>query len=266
MRIITVGNEKGGVGKTTMAVTMASGLAILGHRVLLIDSDAQGNAALAFGMEREPGFHDLLVNGARWIDVLRSVPYLAWSEPGMHDDGNGSLYLLPSDRTTRDVSNKINDPFIVLRKLAEVVDKFDFVIIDTSPTPSLLHSTIYAATQDYIYVTLPEMWSISGLVDTVSRLDDFNPYRESKGLPPIRLTTILPVRVRTRTIEHDANLDEIRQHFGADIVGPPIRDLIAWSESASRCKTIFAYEPEGQAAADAWAVIETIQGKLYARK
>lgn len=265
MRIITVGNEKGGVGKTTMAVTMASGLAILGHRVLLIDSDAQGNAALAFGMEREPGFYDLLVRRARWVDVLRTVPYRAWAEPDMTDDGKGALYILPSNHETRAVAESISDGFLILRRLVEIADKFDFVVIDTSPTPSLLHSAIYAATQDYVYVTLPEMWSLAGLADTIARVQEYNPFRESKGLPPIRLAGILPTRVRTRTIEHESNLDEIRMHFGVELVGPPMRDLIAWSESASRRKSIFAYAPESEAAADAWAAIETIQGKLYAK-
>lgn len=266
MRIITVGNEKGGVGKTTMAATFGSALAILGKRVLLLDSDAQGNLALAFGMEREPCFYDLLVRKARWADVLRTVPYRSWAEPGMEDDGKGALYMIPSNHETRAVADSISDGFLVLRRLAEVADKFDFVVIDTSPTPSLLHSAIYAATQDYVYVTLPEMWSLAGLADTITRVQEYNPFRESKGLPPIRLAAIIPTRVRTRTIEHDENIAEIRNHFGEEMVAPPMRDLIAWSESASRRKSIFAYAPDSEAAADAWAAVEKVQGVLYASK
>lgn len=254
MRIITIGNEKGGVGKTTMAATFGSALAILGKRVLLLDSDAQGNLALAFGMEREPCFYDLLVRKARW------------AEPGMTDDGKGALYMIPSNHETRAVADSISDGFLVLRRMAEVADKFDFVVIDTSPTPSLLHSAIYAATQDYVYVTLPEMWSLAGLADTITRVQEYNPFRESKGLPPIRLAAIIPTRVRTRTIEHDENIAEIRNHFGEDLVAPPMRDLIAWSESASRRKSIFAYAPDSEAAADAWAAVEKVQGVLYASK
>jgi chromosome partitioning protein len=264
-RVITFGNHKGGVGKTTMTVTVGAGLAILGKRVLIIDTDAQGNAALAFGMEREYGLYDLLVRKAPWVDVLRNVPYTAWAEPGGVDDGKGKLMLLPSNHETRHIPGTISDPFALLRRVAEISPHFDFILVDTAPTPSMLHSAVYAATQDFVYVTLPEMWSLSGLADTLEIVKEYNPFRESKKMPPIRLAAIQPVRVRLRTIEHEENIAEIRHHFGTDVVAPPMRDLIAWSESASRRKSIFAYAPDSEAAADAWAAIENIQGVLYAK-
>ena len=70
MKIVTLLNEKGGVGKTTLATHLAAGLAIRGKRVILVDADPQGHATIAFGLSKEPGFYDLIVRNAPFQKVL----------------------------------------------------------------------------------------------------------------------------------------------------------------------------------------------------
>ena len=78
MKTITILNEKGGVGKTTLAITVAAGLAARGHRVLLLDSDAQGHATISLRLRKYPGLYDLMV---RWDDLLEQ-----------HDGHRGAVF------------------------------------------------------------------------------------------------------------------------------------------------------------------------------
>ena len=71
MKTITLLNEKGGVGKTTLAIHIAAGLAIRGKRVVLVDADAQANSTSQLQIAEAPGIHDLLVREAEWNDVLK---------------------------------------------------------------------------------------------------------------------------------------------------------------------------------------------------
>jgi chromosome partitioning protein len=74
LKAITLLNEKGGVGKTTLATHFAAGLTLRDLRVLLIDTDPQAHATTTFGLKKEPALHDLLVREAEFTDVLRAVP------------------------------------------------------------------------------------------------------------------------------------------------------------------------------------------------
>src|SRR5690242_15083890 len=98
MKIITLLNEKGGVGKTTLAVHIAAGLAARGERVVLVDADAQGHATVMLGMSNEPALHDLLVREASFKDTLRFVAPEVYAPYG---ESKGQLFLLPGDTETR---------------------------------------------------------------------------------------------------------------------------------------------------------------------
>src|SRR5690606_21336469 len=95
-RTIAVTNEKGGVGKSTMAAHIAAGLSLRGRTVLLIDTDPQGHLARLFGMDAEDGLYRLIVEKAGWGDVVREVPEAAYRPASLADrQAGGGLYLLP---------------------------------------------------------------------------------------------------------------------------------------------------------------------------
>lgn len=259
MKSITFLNEKGGVGKTTTCVTVGAGLAQRGARVLIIDADAQGHIAAMFGMEQRPAFYDWLVRSGAWAEVVDDVPMGQWIIPGEHPhDLRACLRIIASNHETRNVAGAIGEVFAVLRRLEEIRHEYDYVLIDTSPTPSLLHPLIYAATSHFVFVTLAESLSLSGLAATVARVREFDIFREKYGLPPAQLVGIQPCRMR-RVIEHEDNLVDARHHFGHDAVLPPVRERIVWAEAARNGKSIFAFAPDTEAADEAWEVVDEVQ-------
>lgn len=261
MRVITFGNDKGGVGKTTVTTTAAAGLAMRGYRVVVIDTDAQGNVASAFGMKKTAGFYDLVVRDAAWKDVLKPVGPERFAQPYMsRQDVKGQLFVCASNYETRGIPGQITDGFVLLKKILQLRGaNVDFVLIDTMPTPSLIHSLVYAATGEYVYVTICEQWALDGMAESIHRLKEFDPLRVSKGLPEVQILGIQPTQFKRRTIEHDESLKDLETAMPG-LVMPPINDRVAWAEAARARCSIFNNAPESDAALEAWELVDRIEG------
>lgn len=256
MKTITFLNEKGGVGKTTLSITMAAGLAIKGANVLLIDTDAQGHVSVALGMPEEAGLYDLMIRNAPFAKVLREVAPERYAPEGKTD---GRLVVLPSNEETRNIANSMGDGFKLANRLAQLQNIFDYIIIDTSPTPSLLHSTIYAATDWAIHPTKLETLSFNGLKKSMEHLEGLSQYFSMKGFrDPIRTIGIVPNIVEMNTLEHADNFRELRQHF-PDLVWRPIVKSTIWRETVTAAKSIFAYVPGSQVAETAWKFCQQLE-------
>lgn len=250
MKTFTVLNEKGGTGKTTVAITAAAGLASRGKEVLVVDADEQGHATLALGERKYPGLYDLLVRDAPYRDVLRAV------DPSRYGgDGRSRLYLIGSNVETRSIANLISDAFLMKTRLAELADVFDYCIIDTSPTPSLLHGAIYLATDHILYPTELEFLSFDGLAESLKRLQASQRLHNSG----IEIAGIVPNKFRSTTLEHRENLAELKAQFGA-LVWDPIPQSIVWAETARYAMPIFVHAPGHDAALAAWEIIDRIEG------
>jgi chromosome partitioning protein len=156
MKTVSLINEKGGVGKTTLAIHIAAGLAIRGSRVVLADADAQGHATVSMGLKKSPGLYDLLVRGTAFREVLVPVNPERFGVPG--SPCKGQLYVVPSNVETRSIPIQISDAFAVVDRFRELENLVDVVVFDTSPTPSLLHGSIYLATDAIIYPTKCDSW------------------------------------------------------------------------------------------------------------
>lgn len=253
MKIITLSNEKGGVGKTTISIHLAAGLAVSGKRVLLIDADAQANATTALGLAEEPGFYDLLVRGANWTESLRIVTPEIYEPPDVK--ARGLLAVLPGNSETQLIAQKIDDAYALDNRLKELEGNLDFVVIDTSPTPSLLHGAIYLATDAILYPTLCETFSLQGLMKTMSRREALANNRLKATGRTIRTLGIIPTMYRFKTIEHSENLVALREQFGDETVWEPIPLSIIWSEAATLRRTVFNVAPQSQAAANTWQFV-----------
>lgn len=253
MKVIALANEKGGVGKTTLAVHLAAGLAILGQRVLLVDADGQGHATFALGLKNEPGFYDLLVRDAKWTEVLRVVQPEAYEPPDQK--AKGVLAALPGNVETGLIAQRIDNAFAIHERLEELTNDLDMVIFDTSPTPSLLHGAIYLATDGIIYPTLCETYSLQGLLSTLRNRETFEKQRRNAIGRPIRMVGIVPTMYRPKTVEHSENFNQLRQRFGT-LVWEPMPMRITWSEAAALRRPVFAVFPDSAAAREAWAVVK----------
>src|SRR5687767_11195126 len=101
MKVIGILNEKGGVGKTTLSVTLGCGLAAIGKRVMIVDTGEQGHGAVALGLAKAPGFFELMQRNARWKDVIVPIPPEKFLPPGKATMTGGTLMIVPSNIETR---------------------------------------------------------------------------------------------------------------------------------------------------------------------
>lgn len=260
MHTITFLNEKGGVGKTTLATTVAAGLAIRGKRVLLIDADPQGHSTVALGVKKSGGLYKLIVHETSWDDLL--VPPLNRHWAGEYTEGLGELYLLPGNIETQAIP-AVCDPTLTLKeRLAELDGWADVVIIDTPPTPSALQAMVYIATTHLIYPSQTQHLALDGLAESVGRIHKLNATRSSFGHAKVQLLGVAPTMYEERTTAHQHGLKLITEHFGKDYVLPVVSKSTIWRDREFSLQSIFAYAPEHNAAYEAWSLIDAITRKM----
>ncbi len=259
MHVLSLVNEKGGVGKTTLATHIAAGLAIRGQRVLIIDGDPQGHVASSYGLPKEAGLYNLLVRGADFEDVTREIPAERYQAGGRTI--KGALWMLPSNVETRVISELLEDVFVLRDRLSEVEDDIDVVVIDTPPTPSLFHSVVYFASDSLIYPTECESLSLDAIAASIEHKEANNVRREREGLRPMAVMGIQPTMYRANTNAHDHGLAQLQKRFEG-LMWPAITQRTVWVERAWAQKMIFAYAPESGATTETWALIDRVEAKL----
>jgi chromosome partitioning protein len=265
-------NEKGGVGKTTATVTIAAGLAISGYRVLVIDADSQGNATQAFGIKPYPGYYDLVQREADFSEVVRVVAPERITLPDEASSLQGSLLLIGSNVETRHVSNGegSENPGLLKDRLEELSEGnvVDFVLIDTSPSPSMMHSLIYLAADAILYPTRLESWAVGGLHRSVRNASNYAPFRAGLGMPPLVNLGIVPTMTKLRTTEHVDNLKQLGERFGPEAIWRDVPDRIIWAEAAAAQRSIFSYAmgvpSAAEALKDAWRLVNKFVQKVQA--
>lgn len=258
MHVITLLNEKGGVGKTTSAVHIAAGLAIQGQKVLLIDSDPQGHATTRLGMKEFPGLYELLVRDAQWNQVLFSVNPERWA--GQHPiKGSGQIAVLPSNIETRLIPMALGDDIALFKeRMDDLGNAFDTVVIDTPPTPSLLHTMIYLATDMIVYPVQCQLLALDGLGKSLKHIEKMNQSRESLGVSSAVFGGVLPTMFDGRTGAHQGGMEKLEKAFGGSVL-PALRNLTAWREAEFAKRTIFSHAPGSPAEADMWSVIDHLK-------
>lgn len=256
MKVITLLNEKGGVGKTSLSTHVAAGLAIRGAKVLLIDADAQANATSALRLPEADGMYRLLVKpNVKWRDVLVAPAAANWSGDYRPD---GKLMVLPSNIETRVIPMVMDDMMRLRLRLQELRGYFDVAVIDTSPTPSLLHAMIYLASDLMVYPSQAELLSLIGIGKTLTHMKNVDVQRNNIGLESIRLAGVVPTMFRRNTVAHKHGLDELKNQFG-DAVTSPVAERITWSEASYAQQMLYAYAPGSDAETDAWCVVDRVQ-------
>lgn len=242
MPTIAIVNSKGGVGKTTSAVTLAAGLAAMGRRVVLVDTDPQGNIAKWFGMPEESGIYDLLIKERPIDELLRLVPPAQWW-PG---ETSGVLAVLPGNirTTTAGVALALNgSPADMLKRgLEPLASAVDYVILDTAPTVTELMANIFAAADFAIIPTETRVLSVNGVIKTMDRIEAV------LDQVKLRVIGIQPTKYVQRQVECQENLKTLIGLY-SDLVWPPVAERAAWSEAPSFGKSIFAYAPANHKAA-----------------
>jgi chromosome partitioning protein len=254
MKTLTLLNEKGGVGKTTLSVHIAAGLARRGQRVLLIDTDAQANATHQMKLEEDGTLYQLLVKEAEWRNVLRAPIESNWSDKS----AEGTLWMVTSNLETRAIPMLIDDVTLLRERLLELEEHVDVVIIDTSPTPSLLHSMIYTASDYMIYPTQAEILSMVGLGKSVLHMQRSKETRKAFGLEPTHLLGVQPTMFQPKTAAHQQGLGKIREQFGASM-WKPLAQRTIWREASFARQTIFSYASNNPATKEIEEVVDRVE-------
>lgn len=231
--IIAVVAAKGGVGKTTTAVTLAGALARWGHRVLLVDMDGQASASLSVGLERSelaPSSADVLLRGLPAREAIRPTRTAnLWVIPGSADLLSADLELAPlRSRESRLAS-----------ALDEVKDPFGFVFVDCPPGLGILARNALYAADSYVVPAVPQYLAVEGLANLVLAAERFG-LRSDRRLP---LLGILPTMVDYRTRAATENMERIRERFGRRVFAVEIRVNTRLAEAPEAGRTIFEHDP-----------------------
>jgi chromosome partitioning protein len=239
-RVIAISNLKGGIGKTTTVVNLGAGLALKGARVLLVDTDAQGNLSMALGVKPRRTVYEVLVDGAAATDCLTPA--------------RPNLDLLAADHAllgaTSEITRRPDWPRALERGLRPLVNRYDFVLVDSGGSLTPLNINAIMAAGDIIAPTTVEPFSIKGLELLFSQVSQVK--GSTRG---IRM--IVPTMYDPRVRQSGALLAELHERYGA-LVAPPVRVNVRLSESPALGKTIYEYDPRSRGAADYAQVVEYV--------
>lgn len=263
MKVITFLNEKGGVGKTTLASILAAGLALDNQRVLVIDADGQADATNAMGLDEQPHFYDFVMRPALPIfnkdmpeaSLIRRVPPDTCPAALYVVSGNYETYGIASSSHTKDLAQAL------VKRLAAVRDVFDVVIVDTQPSPTPLHEAVLMMSDFVIVPTQVENFSTKNLATTVLHIDDARERMMTAGVDKARLLGIVPNMVRERTILHQEFLDGLIEDYGDLVMSPvPLRTNIATAQAIGTFTMHDA--PKLETNKSLWAYIDEIVERL----
>lgn len=260
---IAVTNRKGGVGKSTISLHLAAGLAILGYRVALVDTDSQGHSSLSLNLPQTDGLYRALVKGEDIRDVIVPVPESAYSTEDK--PARGGLFVLPAEDRTSQIASEIkDDPFTFLAFLDEMKRdlKLQIVVIDTSPTIKDLDAQVFLATDAYLYVTETEMLSLHGVEKAIKQNMRVAQNRVQHLNRQTRILGVLPNKVR-KTDSHAYHMEKMEGMFG-DRLMRPIALRTMWSEASLMQQPLYTYAPKSNATGDAWRVVRHVISELKA--
>ena len=240
---LAVFNHKGGTGKTTTSVSLAAGLAARGLRVLLVDTDSQGNVAVSLAVKPERTLYHVLVMGlAPQQAAVRVRP---------------NLDLLPSNETLAAaelyLAGRQNRDRVLRDRLTPAFEGYDVVVLDCSPSLSLMNQNALVASDGIVVPVACDFLSLVGVRQVVKTVKNVNALLHH----PVQITGVLPTFYDARArICRDA-VDALREHFG-DRVLPPVRSATRLKEAPAQGKTIFEFAPESNAAEDYARIVDVL--------
>lgn len=236
--IIACANQKGGVGKTTTVVSVASYLALDGRKVLLVDMDPQGNATSGVGVDRdalETSVYDVLLADAHPRDAIVATLI-------------ENLDLLPSDRSLAGAEVELVPTQSRERRLKQVLNgiagTYEFILLDCPPSLGLLTVNSLTAAQSVLIPLQCEYYALEGLGQLLATIDlvrdHLNPSLALKGI-------ILTMHDGRTSLASDVTA-EVRRHLGAQVFGPIVPRSVRLAESPSYGRPVSVYSPSSRGA------------------
>jgi chromosome partitioning protein len=235
LRVIALANQKGGVAKTTTTLNLGVALRELGHRVLLVDLDPQGNLTMSQGMNPdtiERSMFDVLVHRIPISDII---------EPREVDLAVSSIDLAGAELA---LSSMIGRERALDKALVEVRDRYDFILVDTPPSLGLLTINAFVAATGVIVPVQCEYLSLRGLVQLENTLamvrENLNPHVGVEG--------IVATMYDGRTLHSREAIEILEENFGDLVYRTRIRKTIRYAEAPVKGSSVLKYDPTGPAA------------------
>ena len=254
-RVITVSNQKGGVGKTTTTVNIAAALATLGARVLVIDLDPQGNASTALGVPHTadiPSVYDVLIDEFPLADIIQTSPEspnLLCAPSTIHLAG-AEIELVSQVAREHRLRTALEE------YLATSAERLDYVLIDCPPSLGLLTINAFTAAGELMIPIQCEYYALEGLSQLLGSIRMIQKHLN----PALHLSTIVLTMYDGRTRLAQQVAEEVRQHFPSEVLKTVIPRTVRVSEAPSFGQTVIAYDPQSVGAVSyREAAVELVQ-------
>jgi chromosome partitioning protein len=246
-RVLTVANQKGGVGKTTTTVNIAAALAQAGLTVLVIDIDPQGNASTALGIDHHSeviSIYDVLVEGTPVAEVVQECPDIPglWCAPATIDLAGAEIELVSLvARETR-----------LQKAIAAYLDQTqaaggavpDYVLIDCPPSLGLLTVNAFVAAHEVFIPIQCEYYALEGLSQLLKNIELIRSHLN----PSLHVSTILLTMYDGRTRLSAQVAEEVRAHFPDQVLRNTVPRSVRISEAPSHGQTVMTYDPNSSGA------------------
>jgi chromosome partitioning protein len=250
--VITIANQKGGVGKTTTAINLAAALAAKRKRTLLIDMDPQGNSTISF-------LHDADVKGSIYEALID--PTIAIRDV-IHATAIPELSIIPARISLAKLEGKLigdfDSHFRLRDRIESVRSLYDFIIIDTPPTLGLITVNALVAATHLLIPIQSSYYALEGTDDLLETLDKV----KSRPNPEIQvLGVLITLHDKRTTLSRDVS-DKIQDAFGDKVFKTIISKSIRLEESPAYKESIFTFAPHSSGAFEYYSLSEEVISRV----
>ena len=241
-KVISLVNQKGGVGKTTTSINLSASLAVLGKKVLLIDLDPQGNTTTGVGINKgeiDRSIYDVLIGECDITEAIIKTKYK-------------NLYVLPAtinlagieyevaDKSRTDINFKRGEQLKI--SLIDVRESFDYIILDCPPSLSKITTNALAASNSVIIPVQCEFFALEGITQLLKTI-----MMSQKSLnPTLDIEGVLLTMLDSRTNLGFEVVEDIRKFFKEKVYNTIIPRLVRLTEAPSHGEPIIAYDPKSR--------------------
>jgi chromosome partitioning protein len=246
-RVLTVANQKGGVGKTTTTVNVAAALAQAGLTVLVIDIDPQGNASTALGIEHHAdvtSIYDVLVEGVPLAEVVQECPDVPglWCAPATIDLAGAEIELVSLVARETRLQKAITAYLEAAATMGRPTP--DYVLIDCPPSLGLLTVNAFVAADEVFIPIQCEYYALEGLSQLLKNIELIRSHLN----PTLHVSTILLTMYDGRTRLSAQVAEEVRAHFPDQVLRNTVPRSVRISEAPSHGQTVMTYDPNSSGA------------------
>ena len=239
LRIITVANQKGGVGKTTTTVNLAAALSMGGLRVAVIDLDPQGNASTALGVEHleNPGIYEVLMGDLTMSQAIQKVKGFPSLECVSSNTSlaQAEIELVPMVAREMRLKDTIDE---LAKERADAGEPLDYIFIDCPPSLGLLTINALTAAKEMLIPIQCEYYALEGLSQLLKTFELVKKRLNSS----LKLSTFVLTMFDGRTRLANDVADEIRKHYPNELIDIPIPRAVRVSEAPGFNQTVMTYD------------------------